>query len=170
MNPLMSRAEDLFSSSRVRALPSREKAISQRPAVIGNTTSDTNTLSHTDSLLDRVVHGLADVHHGIEDDRVSGWLHLVSAGDRKTSHMKIFPQFTKGSLPYAFIFFLLYEDLHDGPADLHPYAVLLEHIQKRQETLLQSRERTWNPQHGRQLDVSRKFLLTMEKSTEKLWK
>lgn len=35
MNPLMSRAEDLFSSSRVRALPSREKVISETPTSSG---------------------------------------------------------------------------------------------------------------------------------------
>lgn len=39
-------------------------------------------------LLDRVVHGLADVQHGVEDDRVSGGLHLVSAGDKQiTQHL-----------------------------------------------------------------------------------
>lgn len=40
------------------------------------------------TLLDRVVHGLADVQHGVEDDRVSGELHLVSAGDKPTHLMR----------------------------------------------------------------------------------
>ena len=31
---------------------------------------------------------------------------------------------------------LLDEDLHDGSAHHHPHAVLLEHVQKRQEALL----------------------------------
>lgn len=31
---------------------------------------------------------------------------------------------------------LLDEDLHDGSADLHPHTILLEHVEKRQETLL----------------------------------
>ena len=31
---------------------------------------------------------------------------------------------------------LLDEDLHDGSAHRHPHAVLLEHVQKRQEALL----------------------------------
>lgn len=28
------------------------------------------------------MHGLADVQHGVEDDRIFGGLHLVSAGDK----------------------------------------------------------------------------------------
>lgn len=39
---------------------------------------------------------------------------------------------------YCFPEHLLYEDLHDGSADLHPHTVLLEHIQERQETLLEN--------------------------------
>lgn len=34
---------------------------------------------------------------------------------------------------------LLEEDIHDGSADLHSYTVLLEHVKKRQETLLEGR-------------------------------
>jgi len=37
---------------------------------------------------------------------------------------------------------LLDEDLHDGPAHLHPHAVLLEHVQKRQEAFLGREEMT----------------------------
>lgn len=98
-------------------------------------------------LLDGVVQGLADVHHGVEDDRVSGWLHLVSAGDKQSHLLKhfdlihfLFPTPVSQKV-------LLYEDLHDGPADLHPHAVLLEHVQERQETLLEDRDGAWNPQH-----------------------
>lgn len=35
--------------------------------------------------------------------------------------------------------FLLDKDLHDGSADLHSHAVLLEHVEKRQETLLREK-------------------------------
>lgn len=42
----------------------------------------THKHTQTNTLLDRVVHGLADVQHGVEDDRVFGGLHLVSAGDK----------------------------------------------------------------------------------------
>lgn len=89
MNPLMSSAEDLFSSSRVRALPSREKVIYETLTSSGRAqqslevTRVTLSRTHTDALLDGVVHGLADVHHGVEDDRVSGWLRLVSARDKR---------------------------------------------------------------------------------------
>lgn len=38
--------------------------------------------AHTDGLLDRVVHGFADVEHGVEDDGVSGGLRLVSEGHK----------------------------------------------------------------------------------------
>lgn len=90
------------------------------------------------------MHGLADVHHGVEDDRVSGWLHLVSAGD-KHSQITFFFSTTNTFAQRQTHFFLiiavflevlLYEDLHDGPADLHPHTVLLEHVQEWQETLL----------------------------------
>lgn len=98
MNPLMSRAEDLFSSSRVRALRGRQEVIrkglttSQRDQDSQEITTgtQTHTGSHTDSLLDGVVHGLADVHHGVEDDRVSGWLPLVSARDQR-SYVMVLP-------------------------------------------------------------------------------
>lgn len=151
----MSRAEDLFSSSRVRALPSREKVIYETltPSGRDQQTQDTNTLSHIDASLDGVVQGLADVHHGVEDDWVSGRLHLVSAGD-KQSCVTFSPRFTKAFVLiyfllsyYCFSEVLLYEDLHDGPADLHPHAVLLEHVQERQETLLENRDNAWNLQY-----------------------
>lgn len=88
MNPLMSRAEDLFSSSRVRALRGRKRRENQWDLNWNKTNNKwkQHFHTHTDTLLDRVMRGLADVHHGVEDDRVSGWLHLVSAGDK---HSKV---------------------------------------------------------------------------------
>lgn len=77
------------------------------------------------------MHCLADVQHSVEDDRVSGGLHLVSAGDKETNvdewHHFYFLA-TNQNKSHYFIKLLLDEDLHDGPADLHPHAVLLEHV------------------------------------------
>lgn len=39
---------------------------------------DLTTNTHRKNLLDGVVHGLADVQHGVEDDGVFSELHLVS--------------------------------------------------------------------------------------------
>lgn len=83
------------------------------------------------------MHGLADVQHGVEDDRVSGGLQLVSARDKMI-------EITLGDTFVRRLFFfndhsiklLLNKDLHYGSADLHPHAVLLEHVEERQETLL----------------------------------
>lgn len=50
---------------------------------------------------------------------------------------------TKFLFPSQFIHFcffvLLDENLHDGFADLHPHAVLLKHVEERQEALLMDR-------------------------------
>ena len=74
MKPLISSARDLFSSSRVRALRDKDNYL-----VIDNTQTHTHTQTDTRlDLLDRVVHGLADVQQSVEDDRVSGGLQLVS--------------------------------------------------------------------------------------------
>lgn len=99
MNPLMSRAEDLFSSSRVRALRGGERRGKSATFKFkqDKIRSENSTFTHTDALLDRVMHGLADVHHGVEDDRVSGWLHLVSAGDK---HSKVNFLFNNSFAPF----------------------------------------------------------------------
>lgn len=40
-------------------------------------------------LLNRVMHGFADVQHGVENDRIPGDLQLVSTGNRKTRFSQI---------------------------------------------------------------------------------
>lgn len=90
------------------------------------------------------MHGLADVHHGVEDDRVPGWLHLVSAVDKHPQTTNTLPRDSSLLiLNDTFSERLLDEDLHDGSAHLHPHAVLLEHVQEGQETLLEDRANRW---------------------------
>lgn len=73
---MMSRARDLFSSSRVRALGEQKGGGLKYGTPAGVHTP-------TGGLLDGIVHGFADVQHGVEDDGVPGQLHLVPAGDKR---------------------------------------------------------------------------------------
>lgn len=64
MKPMMSRAKDLFSSSSVRALRNREQAGAQNFKIPQNKSRinlEKLEITHADTLLDRIVHGLADV-------------------------------------------------------------------------------------------------------------
>lgn len=97
------------------------------------------------------MHGLADVQHGVEDDRVSGVLHLVSAGGQTgnatfacSRHFCV----KKRNKSHHSINLSLDEDLHDGSADLHPHAILLEHVEKRQETLLGNKRHVGTEGHS----------------------
>lgn len=73
---------------------------------------------------------------------------------------------------------LLKEDIRDGSADLHSYTVLLEHVKKWQETLLEGREKKqhwkilWNYLSTRKdlIVWGHGDRLTIENRTEKLWK
>lgn len=82
MKPMINSDKDLFSSSRVRELQGRGQSFRSH--------SFAQTCPHTciKALLDRVVHGLADVQHGVENDGVLRQLRLVPAPDKheRTDH------------------------------------------------------------------------------------
>lgn len=59
------------------------KSMTTRVNIGYNTHMHTHMHTRRYCILDRVVHCLADVQHGVKDDRVSGWFHLMSAGNKQ---------------------------------------------------------------------------------------
>lgn len=142
INPLISRARALFSSSRVRALQHKDHT----------QTCQCNTLWfrmniethwYTSDSLDRVVHCLTDVQQRVENDGVSRCFLLVSKqnilASTKWETLSLELELTR-TIQYLnyWVKNILDEDLHDWFTHLHPHTIFLEHVQKGQKLLLQS--------------------------------